>query len=60
MPNGDPLPDEILLSRDEAGSILFALDDAADALGSDPELRRRLEVAAQIIVEKFLPDVPDL
>ena len=54
-----PLPDEIALTRDEAADILFALDAAMDEAEPGP-LYERLEHAAQILVEKFMPDLPDL
>lgn len=54
-----PLPDEIVLSRDEAREVLFALDEAIEAVSAG-ELRDRLEGAALVIVEKFLPDLPEL
>jgi len=60
MPNGTPLPDEIALTRQEATEVLFALDAAMEAVQAMPELYARLESAAGIIVEKFLPDLPDL
>ena len=60
MPNGTPLPDEIALTRQEATEVLFALDAAMEGVQAMPELYARLESAAGIIVEKFLPDLPDL
>lgn len=60
MPNGDPLPDEIVLSRQEAKEVLLALDEAIELVAPGSELRIRLEAAAQLIVEKFLPDLRDL
>ncbi|MEX2659185.1 MAG: hypothetical protein WD232_05790 [Acidimicrobiales bacterium] len=61
-PIGGRIPDEIVLTRDEAARVLLALDEAVEAVEAvgDADLRRRLERAAQIIVEKFLPDLPDL
>lgn len=58
-PFGGSIPDEIVLSRQEAATVLFALDEAVEAATVD-ERRHRLEQAAQIIVEKLLPDLPDL
>lgn len=58
-PIGGRIPDEIVLTREEAARVLLALDEAVEAV-DDVELRRRLEHGAQIIVEKFLPDLPDL
>jgi hypothetical protein len=60
MTPGEPLPDDITLSRAEAATILFALDEAIEQAGPDAALRLRLEAAARIIVERFLPDLPDL
>jgi hypothetical protein len=58
-PFGGRIPDEIALSRAEATEVLFALDAAIEVapLGG---LRSRLEAAARIIVDKLLPDLPDL
>lgn len=56
---GGAIPEEIVLDLEEAKVVLFALDDAIEAAGN-PTLRSRLEVAARIIVEKLLPDLPDL
>lgn len=58
-PFGGPIPDEIVLTRVEATVVLFALDEGIDAL-NDAALRSRLEGAARLIVEKLLPDLPDL
>jgi hypothetical protein len=60
MSSGYPLPDEIALSRDEARTVLFALDEAAELVGIDSPTYARLAAAAQIIVDKFLPDLYDL
>lgn len=60
MPDGERLPDEIVLTRDEAATVLFALDAAMEVSGHRPEISGRLEGAARIIVEKFLTDLPDL
>jgi hypothetical protein len=38
--------------------VLLALDDVDEV--TSPDLKQRIERAAQIIVEKFLPDLPDL
>jgi hypothetical protein len=59
-PNGERLPEEIVLNRDEAAAVLFALDAAMEETEHESELYRRLETAARIIVEKFLPDLPEL
>jgi hypothetical protein len=58
-PFGGSIPDEISLSRDEAKTVLFALDDAIEAT-TENSLRTRLETAARIIVDKLMPDLPDL
>ena len=58
-PIGGRIPDEIVLTREEAARVLLALDEAVEAV-DDAELRRRLEQGAQLIVEMFLPDLPDL
>ena len=58
-PVGGSIPDDITLPLDETKVVLFALDDAIDA-ADDAALRSRLERAAQIIVEKLMPDLPDL
>lgn len=58
-PFGGSIPDEITLTRHEAATVLFALDEAVE-MTADDERRRRLEQAAQLIVEKLLPDLPDL
>jgi hypothetical protein len=60
MATGDPLPDEIVLSRDEARRVLFALDAAIEVVAEDSVLSLELADAARLIVEKFLPDLPDL
>jgi hypothetical protein len=60
MPNGDRLPDEVVLTREEAADVLFALDAAMEGAERNSSLYVRLEAAARIIVEKFLPDLPDL
>lgn len=58
-PFGGSIPDEIVLTRQDAATVLLVLDDAVEQIDDD-DLRRRLEGAAQLIVEKFLPDLPDL
>ena len=60
MSDGHPLPDEIVLTRREAGEILFALDAASEIAPPDAAVRLQIEEAARILVEKFLPDLPDL
>jgi hypothetical protein len=58
-PFGGSIPDEITLTRNEARDVLFALDDAAEAI-EDGALRARLSDAARLIVDKLMPDLPDL
>ncbi len=58
-PFGGSIPDEISLNREEAKVVLFALDDAIEAAPEGLH-RARLEQAASIIVEKLMPDLPDL
>jgi hypothetical protein len=59
-PPGEPLPDEITLSRAEAATVLFALDEAIERAEAGDPFRVRLEAAARLIIERFLPDLPDL
>ena len=41
--------------------MLFALDAAMESTpNADSSLYARLEAAARIIIEKFLPDLPEL
>ena len=47
------------VGEEEAATVLFALDDAAEVT-RDNDQRRRLEGAAQIIIDKLLPDLKDL
>jgi hypothetical protein len=56
----EPLPDEIVLRRDEAASVLFALDAAMEETDQRAPTYAKLAAAARIIVEKFLPDLPNL
>jgi hypothetical protein len=58
-PFGGFIPDEITLSRQDAATVLLALDNAT-ANADSVALRVMLERAAQIIVDKLLPDLPDL
>lgn len=51
---------KITLSLDEAKKVLFTLDAAMEQTSRTSLLYPRLERAAQIIVEKFLPDLPNL
>ena len=59
MPNGNPLPEEIVLSSEEARVVYLAIVVAIDELG-DGEARRWCIAAQRILVEKYLPDLPDL
>jgi hypothetical protein len=54
------LPDEITLTRAEAATVLFALDEAAELLDPSTPASTALGEAADILVNKFLPDLPDL
>lgn len=58
-PFAGSIPDEITLTRQEAATVLFAVDEAVE-VAADDERRRRLEQAAQILVGKLLPDLPEL
>lgn len=58
-PFGGSIPEEISLDREGVKIVLFALDDAIEAAPAGPH-RERLEHAARIIVEKLMPDLPDL
>jgi len=49
-----------VLSRDEAKRVLFALDAAIEVVAADTPLSLELADAARLIVEKFLPDLPNL
>jgi hypothetical protein len=60
MGPGEPLPDEVELSRDEAATVLFALDAAMESLPAYLAIQAQLQEAARIIVEKFLPDLPNI
>ena len=51
-PFGGSIPDEIVLDREEAKTLLFALDDAIEQT-NDEGLRARLESAGRIIVERY-------
>ena len=58
-PFGGSIPDAISLNREEVKVVLFAIDDAIET-ATESLLRMRLENAARIIVEKLMPDLPDL
>jgi hypothetical protein len=60
MSNRDPLPDEIVLPRSEAAQVLFALDEAIEVAEAGSPVVARLEAAARVLIEKFLPDLPEL
>lgn len=57
---GEALCEEIGLSRDETAARLFALDAAMERFETTSRVYGQLERAARFIVEKFLPDLPDL
>jgi len=46
MTPGEPLPDKITLSRAEAATILFALEEAIERADADEALRLHLEGGA--------------
>jgi hypothetical protein len=48
------------LTRAEAATVLFALDEAAELLDPSTPASTALGEAADILVNKFLPDLPDL
>lgn len=58
-PFGGSIPEEIVLDLADAERLLFALDEAV-AQADEAEVRARLEAAIRVIVEKLLPDLPDL
>ncbi len=60
MPNGERLPDEIVLTFEEARTVLFALDAGIGATPAESRAHRALDEAADILVAKFLPDLRDL
>ncbi len=60
MTNGDPLPDELVLSRDEAAETHFAIDDAIAAAEPGSPLHLRLRAVESMPVNKFLPDLEGL
>ena len=60
MSNGDPLPDEIVLTLHEAAQVLFALDEGIELAPDGSDAKAKLEDAARLLTEKFLPDLPDL
>lgn len=59
MPDGDPLPEEIVLDNEEARTVYLALVAAIDALGPGEE-KERCRGAQRILVVKYLPDLPEL
>ncbi len=60
MSDRHPLPDAISLTRDEAKSVLFALDSALDAVPPDEAVFLQVEAAVSLLIAKFLPDLPNL
>ena len=59
MPNGDPLPEELVLSAAEARVVYLAIVLALDEL-PDGDARGWCVDAQRILVQKYLPDLPDL
>jgi len=59
MPDGDSLPEEIVLSAEEARVVYLAVVTALDLLGPGEAQARCLE-AQRILVVKYLPDLPEL
>lgn len=59
MPNGDPLPEEIVLSALEARVVYLAVVAALDLLGPG-EARELCLQAQRILVVKYFPDLPEL
>lgn len=59
MPNGNPLPEEILLTAEEARVVYLAVVVALDELPAG-EAHDLCVEAQRILVEKYLPDLPDL
>jgi hypothetical protein len=59
MPDGDPLPEEIVLSADEARVVYLAVVAAVDVLAPGEAQTLCLE-AQRILVVKYLPDLPEL
>lgn len=59
MPDGDPLPEEIVLNAEEASVVYLAVVAALDHL--DPGEAKTLCLQAQrILVVKYLPELPEL
>lgn len=59
MSDGDPLPDQVVLSADEARVVYLAVVTALDELGRG-DARNRCVAAQRILVVKYLPDLPEL
>ena len=59
MPDGDPLPEEIVLSAEEARVVYLAVVAALDVLSAG-EARGLCLEAQRILVVKYLPDLPEL
>jgi hypothetical protein len=60
MPDGDRLPDEIVLTLEETANVLLAIWAGTDELDRDHEAWRQLDEASRILVDKLLPDLRDL
>lgn len=59
MPNGDPLPEEIVLRAAEARIVYLAVVAALDELAAG-EAHDLCVKAQRILVLKYLPDLPEL
>jgi hypothetical protein len=59
MPGGEPLPEEIVLSAEEARVVYLAVVAALDLLAPG-EVRNQCLKAQRILVVKYLPDLPEL
>jgi hypothetical protein len=59
MPNGDQLPEEIVLTSEEARTVYLAIVAALDELAAG-EARDLCMEAQRILVVKYLPDLPEL
>lgn len=59
MPDGVPLPEEIVLNAEEARVVYLAVVAALDLLGPG-EAQDLCLNAQRILVVKYLPDLPEL
>jgi len=53
------LPDEVTLTRDELGAVLFALDVVEEA-NVDPEDAAKVRRAIRLLTAKLWPELGDL